>query len=136
MKRVVDASVALRWYVDAPGTGAALRALDDGQPLLAPDLVVAEVVNAARKLARAGTITAVHGRRIAEAIPLAFDHLVPAAQLVVRAFDLAAALDHPVHDCLYLALALRDDAVLLTADQRLLQRLRGTELAGWVRPLA
>ncbi|WP_255518572.1 hypothetical protein [Synechococcus sp. CBW1006] len=28
-------------------------------------------------------------------------------------------LDHPVYDCLYLALARREAAVLLTADQRL-----------------
>ncbi|WP_254987446.1 hypothetical protein [Cyanobium sp. ATX 6E8] len=34
---------------------------------------------------------------------------------------LAFHLDHPFYDCLYLALARREAAVLVTADQRLQQ---------------
>jgi predicted nucleic acid-binding protein len=37
----------------------------------------------------------------------------------VEALALACHLDHPVYDCLYLALARREAAQLLTADQRL-----------------
>jgi predicted nucleic acid-binding protein len=40
---------------------------------------------------------------------------------------LACHLDHPVYDCLYLALARREAAILLTDDQRL-QRLAATVL--------
>lgn len=42
--------------------------------------------------------------------------------LQVEALALACHLDHPVYHCLYLALARREAAQLLTADQRL-QRL-------------
>jgi predicted nucleic acid-binding protein len=38
----------------------------------------------------------------------------------VEALALACHLDHPVYDCLYLALARREAAVLLTADQKLM----------------
>jgi predicted nucleic acid-binding protein len=132
---VVDASVALRWYVEGPGSTEATRLLDRKEPLVAPDLVVAEVTNAAWKLARAAAITAEHGRAIASAVTGAFDHLVPAAELCRRAYDLATSLDHPLYDCLYLALAERDDGVLVTADERLLRRIDGGEPRGRVRRL-
>lgn len=50
------------------------------------------------------------------------DQIDPDRHLQVEALALACHLDHPVYDCLYLALARREAAVLLTADQRL-QRL-------------
>ena len=46
------------------------------------------------------------------------DHIEPDRHLQVEA--LACHLDHPVYDCLYLALARREAAVLLTADQKLM----------------
>ena len=48
--------------------------------------------------------------------------------LVPRAMDLARRLDHPVYDCVYLALAEREHAALVTADQRLLRRLSARKL--------
>lgn len=36
------------------------------------------------------------------------------------ALKLSLALDHPIYDCLYLALAEKLDAPLISADQRLL----------------
>lgn len=135
MTVVVDASVALRWYVDAPGSAAAAELLEAGEPLIAPELVVAEVANAAWRLARAGEISEPHGRRTAAAVPSAFDALVGAPRLVARAFDLARALDHPVYDCLYLALAEIESSKLVTADRRLIGRLEGSEWEALVRPL-
>lgn len=40
-------------------------------------------------------------------------------ELMLTEVALACHFDHPVHDCLYLALSRREVAVLLTADQRL-----------------
>jgi predicted nucleic acid-binding protein len=105
------------------------------EPLVAPDLVVAEVTNAAWKLARAGEISDEHGARIAAAIPAAFSALVGAARLSARAFALAHELDHPVYDCLYLALAEIEDVRMVTADRRLLARLRGSAWQELARPL-
>ena len=42
--------------------------------------------------------------------------------------DLARRLGHPVYDCVYLALAEREDAAFVTADQRLLRRLSTRKL--------
>ena len=49
------------------------------------------------------------------------DVIEPHRHLQAEALALACHLDHPVYDCLYLALARRVAALLLTADQRLLQ---------------
>jgi predicted nucleic acid-binding protein len=52
---------------------------------------------------------------------LVLDAVLPDRHLQVEALALACHLDHPVYDCLYLALARREAALLLTADQRLQQ---------------
>ena len=135
MTRVVDASVALRWFVRTPRSEDAAALLDGSEALVAPDLVVAEVANAAWKLARAGQISAEKSRRIARAVATSFDRLVPGGVLVDHAAAIAQALDHPVYDCLYLALAAQEGSVVVTTDRRLLQRVRETEHASLVRAL-
>ncbi len=135
MIRVVDASVALRWYVEAPGSEAAAELLAGDDPLIAPDLIVAEVASAAWKLAAAGEIDAEHGSRIAVAVASAFSHLAPASRLIVRAWRIAAALGHPVYDGLYVSLAELESARLVTADRRLLDKLAGTRWRKLVEPL-
>jgi len=121
--------------VQAPDSAAAIALLAGDEPLVAPDLVVAEVTNVAWKLVRAGEISVEHGARIAAAVPAAFSALVGAARLSARAFALAHELDHPVYDCLYLALAEVEDIRMVTADRRLLARLRGSAWQELARPL-
>lgn len=61
MKLVVDVGVALRWYVDSPLSSAAVSLLNTDRPLIAPDLVVAEIANATWKLVPAAHIREAHG---------------------------------------------------------------------------
>ena len=44
--------------------------------------------------------------------------------LLDRAIALANEMNHPVYDCLYLALAERDGTLVVTYDQELLDRAR------------
>ena len=60
------------------------------------------------------------------ALPAWFESLTPSAQLHEAAFRIANALNHPVYDCLYIALATRDAAPLVTADGALARRVRNT----------
>ena len=46
MKCVVDASVAVKWLVEEPGSAEARELLAGEDSLLAPDLLVPEVCNA------------------------------------------------------------------------------------------
>jgi predicted nucleic acid-binding protein len=135
MTLVVDASVALRWYLNAPGTEEALALLERDEPLVAPDLLVAEVTAAAARLARANEITRQHGERIAAAIAASFDRLVESAQLASQAYALASMLDYPVSGCFYLAVAELERCALVTADESLLGKIKATAFRGAVIPL-
>ncbi|HEY2617444.1 MAG TPA: type II toxin-antitoxin system VapC family toxin [Acetobacteraceae bacterium] len=127
MTFVIDASVALKWFVEEQGTEQAAALLAGQDLLIAPDLIVAEVANAGWNAVRAGTMSPEQHDHAAARLPLAFDALIPLGSLAERAVAISHLLDHPAYDCLYLALAEQRTATLVTADQRLLDRLVATE---------
>ena len=53
---------------------------------------------------------------VLKAVPLGVP--VPTSSLIGAAARLALDLDHPVYDCIYLALALQEGYPVLTADRR------------------
>jgi predicted nucleic acid-binding protein len=97
--------------------------------MIAPDLVVAEVCNAGWKSLRRREIDAAQFDEIATDVARMFVRLVSLDQLIQRAAALAREVDHPIYDCLYLALAEAEDVPMVTADRRLLAAVRGTALA-------
>lgn len=122
---VVDASVAFAWFVEVGHTDQAV-ALLDAQPamqLLAPNLVLVELLNAGWNAQRQGAISLDQFLAIAELAPGLFSELVTAAPLLTRAQHWCRALDHPAYECLHLALAEMRSAVMLIQDQRLLLKL-------------
>lgn len=135
MTAVVDASVAVKWFVDEPGSPAACEILASSVTCLAPDLVLVESGNTVWKKVKRGEMTQAQGEAMVQTLPLYFDRLVPTDALLVRAYALAHRLDHPVYDCLYLALAEQEAVSLITDDQRLLKAVSRTELRKLVRPL-
>jgi predicted nucleic acid-binding protein len=134
-RAVVDASVAIRWVVDEPGSALAhrLRSID---LLVAPAIILAECGNALWRRVRLGLLDAAQARDRLAALRMAPVKLRPDDALAPAALDLALGLDHPICDCLYLALALDETAPLITADRRLLETSRRDHrLATLVRPL-
>jgi predicted nucleic acid-binding protein len=124
---VVDASVAFKWFVaDEPHAAEAAAVLRQEAVLLAPDILIAEVCNAAGRALRQGRIGSDQAAGIAARLPGLFSSLAGAASLAVRAFEIARVIDHPVYDCLYVALAARQQTKLVTADARLLAKMSGT----------
>ncbi|MFM9047039.1 MAG: type II toxin-antitoxin system VapC family toxin [Cyanobium sp.] len=123
---VVDASVAFGWFAEVAYSERAV-ALLVAQPaiqLIAPDLVLVELLNAGWKAQRQGAISEEQFLAIGELAPSLFNELVPAATLLARAQRWCQVLDHPADDCLYLALAEQRSAMLLTQDQLLLRKVR------------
>lgn len=136
---VIDASVALKWYVPEIHHESALRLL--GRQLRGqlhfhvPDLFLAETGNILWKKVRAGELERRQMRQIAEALWAVPKTVYPTGILLPAALDLATELDRTVYDCLYLALAGALDCSLVTADQRLHRGLRNTpweSLLTWV----
>ena len=126
MTLVVDASVACKWFVTEAQSQDAMAILAGGEPLLAPDLIIAEVCNVAWHKLRRHEIDGDQAAAMIGGLPDVIDELVPCAQLAPRAFEIAKALDHPVYDCLYLALAESRRTHVVTADRRMLTRLHRT----------
>jgi predicted nucleic acid-binding protein len=132
---VVDASVAVKWFVEEPGAEAA-AALLGAAALLAPDLIGPECANILWKKFRLGDIPAEQAAlAAAELESAAVVQLVPTRSHLGAALRLAIELGHPAYDCLYLTLAADLALPLVTADDRLLRLARSADLAQVV-PLA
>lgn len=129
MTLVVDASVACKWFVAELGSAAAEALLAGDQMLLAPDLIVPEVCNAAWSKLHRGEIAPEQATAMVAALPDLLDELAPSASLAGRALAIANALAHPTYDCFYLALAELRGAQMVTDDRRLLARLATTPWA-------
>ena len=120
---VVDASIAVKWYVPDIHADAALRLLDPAHELHAPDLILPEFGNIISKKIRRGEITADKGREIIRAflaVPL-LKH--PATPLLEPAFETTNGTGQTVYDCTYLALAVALGCQMVTADEKFYQVL-------------
>lgn len=134
---VIDASVAAKWL--APEAESAQAAALLGDTLHVPDLLFAEVGNILWKKQARGEMDVAASAAAARWLQLAPLHVHAGAGLLDDALAWAVRLQHPVYDCLYLALAVRLGCALVTADRRLAERCRRAdvgELAGRVAWLA
>ena len=114
---VIDASVAIKWVIEEPGTREALSLRR--HRLFAPDLLVAECANILWKKTRRNELTLQEALLAARLLQRADIELAPMRAFLEPATRLAIALDHPAYDCAYLALAESLPCDLVTADQRL-----------------
>lgn len=120
MNHVVDASVALKWFVEEEGSERAVTLLQPGIGRMAPEVVVAELVNAGWRLHKQGFMTAQQLGLMSGQIGHVFTKLHPLGPLAEQAGEMAVTLNHPAYDCFYLALAEQLQLPLITADQRFL----------------
>ena len=135
MTIVVDASVALRWCFQLNQSDRAEGLLRSGHHLIAPDLVIAEITNAAWKFVIFDRMAPESAVSAVREIVKAFEELVPMSALRDRALAIAIELRHPAYDCFYLALAERSTAPLVTADERLIRRCADTPFEKLVQSL-
>ena len=136
MRLVIDASVAVKWLVVEEGSDAAARLLTGDDDLHAPRLMVSEVANTLWRKARMGEIERSQASLSMAAIPEMPVRWSADEEVGAAAVRLALALDQPAYDCMYLALAHRIGARLVTADTRFARALAATEHGGTVAALA
>lgn len=123
---VVDASVAAKWVLTEPQTGAALELLGGGFRCAAPSIIRVEVGGAVVRRLRTGAMGAQDARAACDdwrdLVGDGFVRLISTHELYDAAVELAFQTRHALPDCLYLAAARRLECRLITADRTLLDR--------------
>jgi predicted nucleic acid-binding protein len=128
MKYVLDSSVGFKWVVPEVDSDKALllRAgfLTAVHELLSPDVFPGEVGHALTRAERQGRITVGEALRLWSDVMTTAPRLIPSLPLTHRAIAVSSRTRIGVFDCLYVALAERENCELLTADTRLINSLQ------------
>jgi predicted nucleic acid-binding protein len=120
---VIDAGIAIKWVVEEGGTDLAL-ALRQKARLMAPNLIVAECANILWKKVQRKELLNDEALIAARLLQSAEIELGPSRALLEFATRLAIDLNLPAYVCLYLALALENGCRFVTADERLVNKIR------------
>ncbi len=128
MNYVLDASVAMKWVLPEPDSPKAVRLRNAYRQkvheLLAPDCFPLEIGNALAKAERKKIIVPPQGTRRLLLILRTLPQLFPSLPLLPRAFEIASMMRAGCYDCLYVALAEREQCECVTADDKLVNSLQ------------
>lgn len=117
---VLDISVVVPWLVEEDHSGLARHLPLAGLPLLAPEFLQLELANVfVMRLRRGRPTPPDYPQAALRELRTGGIHWVPDAALLDSAADIGRRYLHPIYDCLYLALARREEAMLATFDRRL-----------------
>jgi predicted nucleic acid-binding protein len=126
---VLDASVAIKWYVPEAHTAEALRLMSPSFAMHVPSFFAAECGNTIwKKVGQRRELTPERGREILDELFAYPRQIHDSESLAPLAFDLALAVGNPklaVYDFIYLALAVGLDCRLVTADRPFYDALVG-----------
>jgi predicted nucleic acid-binding protein len=126
---VIDASIAVKWFIPEAHSINALRLLDAGCELLAPDLIFAEFGNVLwKKWMRKELEPEVISPILADLTRMRL-RIAPTAALADKVADIAITYRRSFYDSIYLALAVSAQGRMVTADEKLCNALRDTPLA-------
>jgi len=122
---VLDASVAVKWFLlaEEPFKDRAMQLLARSQDgtidFVIPDLFWAELGNVLCKAMRQGRSTIKDAQEFLRKAKRMELLVVPSAELLEEAFDIARLHNRSFYDSIYVALAVSRQATLITADERL-----------------
>jgi predicted nucleic acid-binding protein len=131
----VDASVGAKWLLEERGSPEASLLLHPDIRLCAPALFYDEVISVLWKSARRGRIP--RDEALLKTTELLDIDMESADDRLVApsALEMALATGHPPYDCVYAAVAVAENAPLVTADDRLVDAMRRFGLGDYVVPL-
>src|SRR5438034_2687450 len=118
MRKVVDASVAVKWYIPEIYETEAAQLLHNGSELHAPELILPEFSNIICKKVRLGELKATDGYRILNAFINTNVILHSHYQVAISAYTGAVMTNQTVYDWTYLSLALALSCEFVTANER------------------
>jgi len=122
---VLDANAAIEVALDGKAANELSQALAKSEEVIAPELLVPEIVNAIWKYHQFAEFDVSKCEKALELAVGIVDRLVSHSEIYRDAFALSRAQKtRAAYDMFYLALALRENAVLLTLDATLKKEAR------------
>jgi len=131
-KYVVDASVGFKWFFPEEYDEQAEVLLTGSHTLLVPDLFYVEFANILWKHTQKKDIDEKVAKNILLSLASFTLQVTSDASLYRSAFEIASLSGCSAYDGLYLALAVREEAVFITADKRLVNQLSQGPLAKYI----
>lgn len=128
MMVVVDASVAVKWYVEEEFSANAALLLEASHRLHAPELIYPEFGSIMWKKVRRGEAAAKEGRNIIDRFRRLTIKSHPHEKLLKASFVGAQLTGQTVYDWTYLSLAIALKCKFVTADRRFFTALKDTSL--------
>lgn len=133
MRYVVDASVAVKWYIPEIYVQEAVRLLKGRHQLHVPELIFPEVGSIIWKRVRRGEISISAGDQIIAAVARKRWTVHSHRKTSSSAFAGAEATGQTVYDWTYLALAISLSCELVTADEKFYKALEITSFRANLR---
>jgi len=138
MKYILDSNIALKWLLEEELSDKA-RSLryefnQGTHDFLSPDVFLVEAAHALTRAQRQGRITATEVESFMGDLLTSLPRFSPYTPLLPRAIEISIRARIGVYDCLYVALAEREECELLTADGKLIKNLQS--IYANIRPLA
>ena len=132
MDLVVDASVAVKWFVEEEDTNRAFLLANGAEEIHCPHLLASEVGSALWRKVLQGELEPGDARTGMESLARLPINWHADEALGADCLRLAFAHDRTVYDSMYLALANRLNARLVTADLRFANALAATDASSMV----
>ena len=116
---VLDTSAAIEIILNRKSSELFAEKIRQAEWVISPSLFISEVTNVFWKYQKFANYSyADCEKNIEQAIAIPDDYIND-LELYREAFNMSCMLDHPVYDMLYLILARRNNALLLTMDKKL-----------------
>jgi predicted nucleic acid-binding protein len=120
---VCDTSLLFKLIVAEPDSDRAITLIRSAR-IFVPDFVFLEIGNVLWSRIRRRDMEYHEAKRLLDHLrDLGFE-IMQIGRFVDRALQIATAIDHPIYDCLYLALAENINVPLVTADRRFTSAIR------------
>lgn len=129
MRLVVDASVAVKWFLPEIHSRAAERLLSEAFELMAPDLICSELGNVLWKRWRRRELSEAAASEILSDFKRYPLDIFRSGLMLDDVWRLASTLNRSFYDCVYLALAETKKCPLVTADLKFFTALKNSRLA-------
>jgi predicted nucleic acid-binding protein len=127
MKYVLDSSVGFKWFLFEADTPKARKLRDDYHrglvELIVPDVYPLEIIHALTRAERTGRITPQEGSTLVVDLLQTLPILHGSLPLLPRAYELSSRCRIGMYDCIYVALAEREQCELVTSDARLVKNM-------------